>query len=316
MRIEYHRTLIADLARNEAFLAALKSVIKPGETIVADIGAGTGLLGIMAARLGAKRVYMYESEAVAEVAGRVVKANKLRNIEIMPCHSTEMQDPPRADVVVSETLGNYALEENIIPTLHDAQRRHLAPGGTMIPSSIIQYACPVVSGRIARELDAWDRVTPQLGLDIDLSPAKELSLNNIYVRWLEPAELLDTGRAAREWDRVELGRETKSSRSGELRWKLDALTTINGFAVWWDAPLVPGIVMSTSPLAARTHWEQLYLPLPEPLAAQPGETVVLNVRSRSSYDQGTHLAWTATLEDRAGKRRARHAMDLDKGWLP
>jgi len=42
MRIEYHRTLIADQVRNEAFFNALKSVIVPGKSIVADIGAGTG----------------------------------------------------------------------------------------------------------------------------------------------------------------------------------------------------------------------------------------------------------------------------------
>lgn len=316
MRIEYHRTLIADMARNQAFLAALQAVIKPGETTVADIGAGTGLLGLIAARLGARRVYMYESEAVAEIAGRVAKASSSRAIEIMPCHSTEMQDPPRVDIVVSETLGNYALEENIIPTLLDAGRRHLVAGGTLIPSTISQFACPVVSSRIAIELDAWDRVGPALGLAIDLSAARQLSLNNIYVRWLEPAELLQLGRAARAWDRIALGRETRANRSGEIRWQLDAPAAIHGFALWWDAELVPGIVLSTSPLAARTHWEQLYLPLPEPLDAGAGETVVLNVRSRSSYDEGTHLAWTATLEDAAGKRRARHAMDLDKGWLP
>ena len=50
MRIEYHRTLIADRVRNDAFKAALSRVIRKGETVVADIGAGTGLLGLMAAR--------------------------------------------------------------------------------------------------------------------------------------------------------------------------------------------------------------------------------------------------------------------------
>ena len=53
MRIEYHRTLIADQVRNEAFFAALKAVIVPGKSVVADIGAGTGLLGLMASKLGA-----------------------------------------------------------------------------------------------------------------------------------------------------------------------------------------------------------------------------------------------------------------------
>ena len=53
MRIEYHRTLLADRVSNNAFYAALRSVIVPGQTTVADIGAGTGFLGFLAAKLGA-----------------------------------------------------------------------------------------------------------------------------------------------------------------------------------------------------------------------------------------------------------------------
>ena len=51
MRIEYHRTLIADRVRNQAFEGALRAVIEKGETTVADIGTGTGLLALMAAKL-------------------------------------------------------------------------------------------------------------------------------------------------------------------------------------------------------------------------------------------------------------------------
>jgi len=312
MRIEYHRTLIADLARNEAFLAALKTVIKPGETIVADIGAGTGLLGIMAARLGAKRVYMYESEAVAEVAGRVVKANKLRNIEIMPCHSTEMQDPPRADVVVSETLGNYALEENIIDTLADAQRRHLKSGGVMIPQRIRQFVCPVVSDRFHNELTVWDGV----GFGIDLAVARTMSLNNVYVRSFTADDLFDGGEAAKLWDTVTLGAETRANRKGEATWKIDRPVTVHGFAYWWEADLSDTITLSTSPAAPRTHWEQLFFPLLSPISLEPGESLLVTLRSRSSEDEGTHLAWTAVHFGRDGGSKGRQAMDLDKGWIP
>ena len=97
MRIEYHRTLIADRVRNEAFFAALKATIVKGETAVADIGAGTGLLGLMAAKLGAREVYLYEKADVARVASEVLRKNRVRNCQLMPCHSQEMQDPPRAD---------------------------------------------------------------------------------------------------------------------------------------------------------------------------------------------------------------------------
>src|SRR5690349_6645880 len=103
MRIEYHRTMITDRIRNEAFWQALKAVIRPGETVVADIGAGTGVLGMMAAKLGAKEVYLYETAAVVGLGRDLLKLNRMRNCMLFPCHSTEMDSPPKVDVVVSET---------------------------------------------------------------------------------------------------------------------------------------------------------------------------------------------------------------------
>ncbi len=156
MRIEYHRTLIADRVRNEAFQRALAAVIRRGETTVADIGAGTGLLALMAAKLGAREVFLYEAAEVAGVAAKVLKANGARNCHLFPCHSTEMQNPPKVDVVVSETLGNYPFEEHIIETLNDARARFLKPKGTIIPRRLEQLVAPVVTDRIHRELSAWD----------------------------------------------------------------------------------------------------------------------------------------------------------------
>lgn len=314
MRIEYHRTLIADQVRNRAFHEALRRTIVPGESVVADIGAGTGLIGIMAARLGARHVYLYESEAVAEVARRILKDNRIRNAEVIPIHSAEMVDPPRADVVVSETLGNYALEENIVATLADARKRHLKPGGVLIPSHVAQWAGCVIDDRIARELDVWRTLRDALG--IDLEHARTMSQHNIYVRTLRGADLLGGTAGAVCWDTVELGRDGRSTRAGEARWSLSAPTVIHGFALWWTASLAADVSLSTAPNAPPTHWEQLYLPLLTPITAAPGDSVAVHVRSKSSYEGGTHLAWTATLTDDRGRQKLRQAMDLDKGWLP
>jgi hypothetical protein len=312
MRIEYHRTLIADRVRNQAFQDALSRVIRHGETTVADIGAGTGLIGLMAAKLGAREVLMYEAAEVAGVAQATIKANRAKACHLMPCHSTEMDDPPRVDVVVSETLGNYAFEENIIDTLADARMRHLKDGGVIIPARIRQFAVPVVSDRIHRELTVWDEV----GFGLDLADAQTMSLNNVYVRSLAADELLDGGRAAKVWDTVTLGSDTKSTRKGEVSWKLAAAQTIYGFAYWWEADLIEGVTLSTAPGAPRTHWEQLYFPLLAPITAEAGESVLVTLRSRSSEEAGTHLAWTAVHFDRDGASKARQAMDLDKGWIP
>lgn len=312
MRIEYHRTMLADRHRNEAFYAALKRVIVPGKTMVADIGCGTGLLGFMAAKLGARRVYLLETAEIAAVAKKLAKHNNIRNIEIVPAHSTEVDPPDRVDVVVSETLGNYPFEENIIETLADARDRYLEPDGRLIPGKVEQYMAPVTAERLYRELAIWDDV----GFGLDFAPAKAMGLNNLYVRTLSPADLLDAGNSAVKWDAVDFMKPTKTTRSGEASFTTAKPATITGVALWWVAELVEGIRISTAPDAPRTHWEQLYLPVLEPFDLQPGETLIVRLRSTTSYAKGTNVTWSFAVQSKAGKERLRQALDLNKGYIP
>src|SRR5262245_36482452 len=113
MRVEYHRTLLADRVRNAAFHAALERLIAPGKTTVADIGAGTGFLGFLAAKLGAKRVDLYEAAEIVGLARKLLKRNRLASCRIAHVHSTDVLTPDRVDLIVCETLGNYPFEENI-----------------------------------------------------------------------------------------------------------------------------------------------------------------------------------------------------------
>ena len=178
----------------------------------------------MAAKLGAREVFLYEAAEVAGVAAKVLKANRARNCHLMPCHSTEMQDPPKVDVVVSETLGNYPFEEHIIETLNDARRRFLKPKGTIIPRALTQFVAPVVTDRIHRELCAWDAT------GFDLAVAKTMSLNNIYVRTLAPKELLDAGESAKAWDAIDFARAEPLEPQGRgalaARWRRPRSTAL------------------------------------------------------------------------------------------
>lgn len=312
MRIEYHRTLLADRIRNDAFHTALKKMIVPGKSIVADIGCGTGFLGFMAAKLGAKKVFLLETAEIAALAKKLAKENGLRNVEIVPAHSTEVEPPQRADIVVSETLGNYAFEENIIETLGDARDRYLEPGGVLIPGKVEQYMAPVVSTKLHSDLAIWDEV----GYGLTFQSARTMGLNNIYVRWLEPRDLLDGGKTAILWDKVDFQKPTKTARNGSGTWTVAETQTITGLALWWRAELVPGITLGTGPEDPRTHWEQLYLPVLEPMSLDAGESLTAQVRSTTSYDKGTNVRWTLSVRDKKGKERATQAMDLNRGFLP
>lgn len=312
MRIEYHRTLISDRVRLDAFYAALSRVIRKGETTVTDIGTGTGILAFMAAKLGAKKVYAYELAEIGAVAEKLKTLNKLRNVELIPGRSTEIIDPPRVDVVVTETLGNFALEEFVVETMNDARTRHIKPGGVLIPGAVTQMVAPVTDARLYEDLTVWDRV----GHGLDLTPAREMSLNNVYIRTSDPSELLDGGRTAAAWDHVDFSKANRLARKGTAQWTMTKPTTIYGLAVWWSALLAADVTLTTSPLAAPTHWEQLFFPALEPIRLAVGDTLQIEIRTRSSEEGGTDIAWTLAVQNAKGRETERQALSLARGFLP
>jgi protein arginine N-methyltransferase 1 len=143
-----------------------------------------------------------------------------------------------------------------------------------------------------------------------------MTLNNIYVRTIGADDLLDSGRAAKVWDELSFQRANRTARSGEACWTLGRRTTVYGLALWWTAGLAEGIALSTGPLDPHTHWEQLYLPVLQPIALEAGQTLAVRLKSTTSYERGTNVAWTLSVRDASGYELSRQSLDLEKGFLP
>lgn len=308
MSIEFHRRMLADRVRHEAFRAALAAAIRQGESTVADIGAGTGVLAFFARELGAREVWLYDPGAALALAEVVAARNGIDGLHFVPARSLDVENPPRVDVVVAEVLGNFAYEEDVLETLRDAHR-FLAPGGTLIPQSIVQWAAPVTSDRFERELASWRSV----GHGLDFGDAEHMTRNNMYVYAIEPGDLL--AAPAGRWDSLAFTGEIDSRRSGTVQWRLADPATIYGFALWWDCTLTPGVVLSTSPAAPRTHWDQIYLPLLEPLVGAAGDEIELTVSSETGgQDSGIDVRWCAA--QRRGTAVANEQiLSIDGGFL-
>jgi protein arginine N-methyltransferase 1 len=299
--------MLADHVRNDAFRAALSRLIRADHTTVADIGAGTGILAFLARELGAREVWLYDSGPVLGLAEAIASRNGIDKLHFVPDRSLDVAAPPQVDVVVAEVLGNFAYEEGVLETLRDA-RRFLAPGGTLVPHSLVQWAAPVVSERFDRELSSWRNV----GFGLDWSDAERITRNNMYVFAIEPGDLLE---AAKVWDVLAFADDIASHREGRVAWPLVVNTTIFGFALWWECTLVPGVVLSTSPFAPRTHWDQIYLPLLEPIAARAGDELEVMIASETGGDEsGIAVRWTAE-HQRAGKVLARQTLGIGAGHL-
>lgn len=135
---KWHWNLVRDTVRNAAYEAALARSVGP-DSLVLDIGAGTGLLGLMALRAGAGQVVACEmNPATAWMAMDVARANGVADrLRIIAKKSTDLvlgEDLERpADVIVSEIVDNALLGEGVLPTHRDAVPRLLRPGGQVIP---------------------------------------------------------------------------------------------------------------------------------------------------------------------------------------
>src|SRR5215831_6392496 len=124
--------MIADRVRMEAYAEALRRTVKPG-SVVLDIVTGPGIWAVLACQLGATRVIAVEPDSIIQVAREVAISNQCsEKIEFIQKASTSLELLIQADVIVSDMRGVLPLLGQNIPSVVDARRRFLAPGGVLI----------------------------------------------------------------------------------------------------------------------------------------------------------------------------------------
>ena len=125
---EVHRTMICDRVRTEAFRCAINSVVRPGD-IVLDVGAGSGILSVFAARAGAAAVYAVERTSIAVLAEQLAAANEVaETVKVIHGDLMDIELPRQVDVIVSEWLGGFGIDEGMLAPVIAARDRWLKPG--------------------------------------------------------------------------------------------------------------------------------------------------------------------------------------------
>lgn len=275
--LDHHRRLVDDQARSQAFYEAIGTVVRPGDVVV-DIGTGTGLLAIFAAQAGARRVYAIEAGPVADVAEQLIAANGFSDqVQILKGRASQLELPERADVIVSETLGNFGLGEGIVRTMADAKRRFLKPGGALIPGSVDLRLVPIEHPTLHAELQAWRR--PRLG--IDFSSVSVQACNNIYHSRLTPEMMLSDPETLCH---VPLGTDA-AVVSGSSEFIVRRGGVIHALGGWFDAELANGYRIDNQP-PSQTSWRQAVLPVERPILVESGDLVRAEVQCA-----GDESAW-------------------------
>jgi protein arginine N-methyltransferase 1 len=257
--------MLADTVRTSAFHEAILRTVEAGD-VVLDIGTGTGILAMAAARAGARRVYAIEQGPVIDLARRVVTANGLADrVTFIEDLSTEVELPEPADVLVTETIGNAGFDEGILTWVADACERLLVPEPRLIPRSLRLDVALVDIRRDFVEFDRWQ--DPLLGFDF--SALRTVALNSIQAADLTELSMVsDPVRAFQ----VDLAQRT-TSLAARISLTARRSGTVHALGLWFTADLGSGLVVSSRPLSDVPSWQQAVLPLGRPLQLDQGDVL-------------------------------------------
>ncbi|KAJ4019009.1 Ribosomal protein arginine N-methyltransferase rmt3 [Fusarium irregulare] len=274
---EIHETMLKDTVRTDAyrdFIYNNKHIFK--DKVVLDIGCGTGILSMFAAKAGAKQVIAVDKSDIIVKARENIFHNGLSEVITTLKGAIEDVKLPveQVDIIVSEWMGYCLLYEAMLPSVLYARDRYLKPDGILAPSSATIWIAPVadseyISDHISfwRDVYGFDMKTMQEGIyeeaRVEAMPQSSLCGEPF------PFKVLDLHTVKTE--DLQFTAEWKSNLTREVE-------NVDGFLIWFDNffttarsdPVPPaettpetwdktdqgGVAFTTGPSGTVTHWKQ------------------------------------------------------------
>ena len=272
---QWHISMMNDAPRNEAYLKALNLAIGE-EDVVLEIGTGSGLLSMMAADAGAKKVITCEaSSTIAKAAIRIIDQNGYgEKITVIDKMSTELivgKDLPRkADVVISEVLSAEFVGEGVRSTILDANQRLLSDGGRMVPESgAIKVAL------LGSNTEICNKISVDLVNGYNLSDFNTIMSQKISLSLSDRPNLLSDSEDAFHINLYDSKQITKSEKILSLKVTESGLCL--GVIQWLRVQLFDNIEYENTPGETASHWPTPVYLFDQPIEVTAGQ--ILEVRA-------------------------------------
>lgn len=272
--LEEHLGYVADRLRLEQFRAAVRRTCNSGVQ-VADLGCGSGILGLLCLQAGAARVFAIEATPMIGVAKETLERAGLgEKCVFVPGDSRRISLPEPVDVVICDHVGYFGFDYGIVHTLQDARRRFLKPGGSLIPSRIRLQLGAVESAQCRDRAESWrGKAVPA-----EFHWLHCFSVNAIHAVELTGDALLSSPAALGEIDLRTDGADF-FTWVAELRMDRDGV--MHGLAGWFECELAEGIWMTNSPLASHAiQRPQAFLPIDQSVEVRAGDLVKATIMTR------------------------------------
>ncbi|XP_076618862.1 arginine methyltransferase 3 [Colletes latitarsis] len=268
-----HHEMLTDKVRTESYRdALLTNANRFSNSVVLDVGCGTGILSMFAAKTGCRKVISVDQSDVIYHAIDIVRENNLSDIITLKKGRLEdiNLDEENVDAIVSEWMGYFLLYEGMLDTVIYARDHYLAPDGILLPNRCTLNI--VGSGDTRRYVELIDYWSNVYGFKMSCMKAEVVREPNIEICVAD--ELITSTVEIQAFDLYKVTTDCVNFASPfELTVKkTGSLTAIVGFFdIFFD--LDNPVHFSTGPHSTPTHWKQTVFSLSEPISITEGEVL-------------------------------------------
>jgi tetratricopeptide (TPR) repeat protein/precorrin-6B methylase 2 len=275
----WHIPMINDHERNDAYEAALLNAVKPGDTVL-EIGTGSALVAMMAARAGAGHVYTCEMhKPLVDVARQTVAINGYSpRITVIEKKSTDLvvgaDMPEKADIFVSELINVGMLAPDMLAILQHARENLLKPGAKIIPAAATVWCALIQADELRRispvrtvsgfDMSRFDQFRTPGYAQIDLAA--------------DPHRLLSAPTKAWHFD---FRRPMPDHDAQSLPIVAEETGIAHGMAFWFDLHMDDKVTYHSRSASRTNHWKQAVYFFQCDLPVTKGRTTIIG----TGYDR-------------------------------
>lgn len=273
--------MLEDPQRKTLFIAAIEETVS-SDDIVLDLGTGSGILAVAAARAGARHVYALEPSRSGELAAKVIADNGYADrITMIRGWSTTTELPQRATVLTTDIVGNDCLDMVIWETLQDARRRLLTPDARLIPESFEAY---VYLAHMPQDAYAKHRVLPEHvdrwreRFGTDFTPMLDEDRQRAAGFYERPEQVQQWAKLSDPAPlyTIDLHHDARKF-ANTMAVSANAFGVANAAIVFFKGRLGPTTYLSTAPWDGcdASHWYSAGWAFSEPRQVSPGDQLTL-----------------------------------------
>ncbi|XP_071895234.1 protein arginine N-methyltransferase 3 isoform X1 [Anas platyrhynchos] len=294
-----HEEMLKDKVRTESyrdFIYQNPHIFK--DKVVLDVGCGTGILSMFAAKAGAKTVIGVDQSEIIYQAMDIIRSNKLENIITLVKGRIEEVDLPleKVDVIISEWMGYFLLFESMLDSVIYAKDKYLAGGGSVYPDiCTISLVAVGDMNKHADKLLFWEDV-----YGFDMSCMKKAVIPEAVVEVLDPNTLISTATVIK---RIDCNTASTSDLEFSSAFTLTITTStkctaVAGyFDIFFEKDCHNKVLFSTGPWCTKTHWKQTVFLLEKPIPVEAGEALRGTITVRKNRKDPRSLFITLSVKD-------------------